>query len=453
MNKLLFLFLILYTPLFTEELVVTLRTEADLLPTYLGKIESKKSDFSGEYLHALSQVLEYDLANNGALTLISDNDKRAFRAVINQESYDSDVSFHRCKEAKMIYWIKLKNEGKALSCKIISVPEQNSTTIVGLMLSGDIAKDRRMIHTLHDRIHEVLFQKPGIASTRILYTLRSSPTHSEIYEADWDGYNIKQLTHEKNYIVTPVFAPQGTLVYVSYKIGQPKIYYATLHDGKSKRLTPLKGNQMTPQVSLDGSRVAFACDTTGTSDIFIQDFHPVTGSLSKPRQIFASKGATSASPVFSPDASRIAFVSNKDGSPKIYVMDVPKEGASIKQLKPQLISKKMRENSAPSWSPDGKKIAYSAKAQGNRQIWVYDIETQSETQLTNGTGDKENPVWASNSLHLLFNATTGKETELFVINIHQKKAVQITHGSGEKRFPYWEKSDKIMPLPLASSGQ
>jgi len=47
-----------------------------------------------------------------------------------------------------------------------------------------------------------------------------------------------------------------------------------------------------------------------------QEFHPETGGVGKPVQLFSFPKATQASPTFSPDGSRVAFVSDKDGSPR-----------------------------------------------------------------------------------------------------------------------------------------
>jgi TolB protein len=119
-------------------------------------------------------------------------------------------------------------------------------------------------------------------------------------------------------------------------------------------------------------------------------------------------------------------------------MDIPKFGAKSTDLHPTLISKRCRESTAPSWSPDGKKIAYSAKNAGERQIWIYDVERGTEQQLTDGPGNKESPSWAPDSLHLIFHAFTGSGCELYMVNMNQPKPVKISSGPSEKLFPAWE---------------
>ena len=228
--------------------------------------------------------------------------------------------------------------------------------------------------------------------------------------------------------------PSDKFLYVSYKFGQSKIYLASLQKGEGKRLIDLRGNQLLPAVSPKKDKIAFICDATGRADLFIQNFDPHKGAIGKPIQLYSYPRSVQASPSFSPDGDKIAFVSDKDGSPRIYIIP-SKSGA--KRADPQLITKVNKESSCPSWSPDGKKLAYSAKTNGIRQIWIYDFETQTESQLTSGPGNKENPVWAQNSLHLVFNSVEGSVSDLFVVNLHQAEPIKIINDEGKNHYPSW----------------
>ena len=59
----------------------------------------------------------------------------------------------------------------------------------------------------------------------------------------------------------------------------------------------------------------------------------------------------------------------------------------------KLIDSNGTTNVAPTYSADGSKIAY-AKSDGDYELYVYDIDTQTETRLTTDAHQQLNPVWA-----------------------------------------------------------
>lgn len=443
----------------SDEVLVLLGSEHALLPTHVEAIEAQSSDFSHDYLRKLEQVLAFDLNNNGMTRVI---EEKELGQVAIEPGFDSVLTLDPLRNVGLSYFIRWKVQQHELVVKVVQVTSGTTRTISPIFLTGDLSKDRGKIHQLSDCIHQTLFGKPGIASTKILYVVkkressnsREPVTTSEVYEADYDGYNARQLTHTNSLCATPVWVPPRasgiahadslqpqkcqTFLYVSYELGQPKIYASSLRDGKVYRVTTMRGNQLTPAVASDGSAIAFCSDITGTADLYLVPFEAGIGAVGKPRQIFHVKGTATGCPAFSPDGSKIAFVSNKDGSAKIYIMDIPKFGAKSTDLHPVLITKRCRESTAPSWSPDGKKIAYSAKNGGERQIWIYDVERGTEQQLTDGRGSKESPSWAPDSLHLVFHAFTGSGCELYMVNMNQPKPVKISSGPSEKLFPSWE---------------
>jgi TolB protein len=427
----------------TDPIVVQLSGETALLPTYISLIKSGENSFSESYLRTLVQVLTFDMNHNG-LTYV----EKTTPAKENlAHSLSQDLSFW--VDHGTYYVIQLSVRDKQLGVRLLLINSNEIARIDGLNLSGNLSQDRRIIHALSDKIFKTLFHAEGIASARILYTLKkqdplSKKWISEVFEADYDGGNPRQITHTQSYHVMPSYVPpspgqrSGSFVCVSYQIGQPKIYLGDLQTGKTQRFSLLKGNQLMPCFSLKRDKVAFICDVTGNPDLFLQDFDPEKGPLGKPRQIFTTYKATQGSPSFSPDGKKIAFVSNKDGHPRIYVIDIPAPGVALKDIKAKLISKAVTESSAPAWSPDGKKIAYCAMTKGTRQIWVYDFETDTEQQLTCGPGNKENPAWAPNSLHIMFNSTEPNQSELYLTHLLHPQVTPIPLGSGEKHFPAWE---------------
>lgn len=419
-----------------DEIVVQLDTDASLFPACLLPTEGECC--SASYAKQLEEVFRFDVSNNGQFSL------QKHAGVTGAGEFGNPEEWRR---SEIKYVVKLKTTHQEAQGFALDVTSQQIQRTPPVALTGKLSEDRRAIHKIADSIHRALFQEDGIASTHLLYTckLKGESWVAEVWESDYDGANARQLTKEGSCCVTPAYIPPkpgyltAGFLYVSYRVGQPKIYFSSLKGGNGQRISSLRGNQLMPAISPLRDHIAFISDITGNPDLFIQPFSPEKGGQGKPQQAFSAKQATQGTPSFSPDGKKIAFVSNKDGSPKIYAIDVPKPGTSLKEMKPVLISKRNRENSAPQWSPDGKKIAYCSRSSGGvRQIWIYDFETKREWQLTNGPGNKENPCWAPNSLHLAYNSVNREESELFLVNLNQPCPVQITSGGGQKRFPSWE---------------
>lgn len=430
-----------------DQIVVRLETDVQLMPVYLSGMINEDSGFQSGYLKRLEQVLQFDLNNNGMTYTVKHDTVKDALAHLTPFENMGDAS--KWKTQNVYYVIKTRIQDRRLSARVLSTSNQTIKEVKNLQLTGEMSDDRELVHFLADSIHQALFGTVGIASTRILYTVKTKGNEpkqwlSEVWEADYDGENARQITEGHGYCVTPIYIPpkeghaSGSFFFVSYQNGQPKIYVASLKDGQSRRFSYMKGNQLMPAISTQRDKVSFICDITGNPDLFLQPFTMEEGLIGKPQQIFSTHQATQGSPSFSPDGKQIAFVSNKDGSPRIYIMPIPAAGTRLKDIQAKLISKSNRENTAPAWSPDGTKLAYCAMTGGVRQIWIYDFEKGIERQITQGGGNKENPSWAPNSLHLVFNSTGNEDSELYLINLNQPQTRKISQGPGEKRFPCWE---------------
>jgi len=405
-----------------KEIRVQLFTEGALVSLHLSPITVQDNSLSPSYVKELDRILTYDFSHNG-------------KTVLAAQKSSTTPSFG----------LTFSLQDKKLQTKATLPFSGETKTFTPIPLTGNLSEDRKALHRLSDTIHKLFFQTEGVASSRILYSAETLNTQgtwiAEIAECDWDGENTTLLTKENSYCITPVAIPKdgqfrkNLFLYVSYKTGQPRIFIASKEEGVGKRVVDIRGNQILPSISKQRDKLAFICDASGRTDLFVQSIQPETGRTGAPVQLFSYPRSTQASPVFSPNGAKIAFVSDKDGSPRIYWIPSETQG---KRPQAHMITKKNRENSCPSWSPDGTKIAYSAKTEGVRQIWIYDFTSSEEKQLTFGPGHKENPCWAPNSLHLVFNSTDGNYSDLYVVNLNQPTAIKITKGQGKKHYPSWD---------------
>ncbi len=447
MRKLLTIIFFCSSYLFANEtLEVQLSTQNPLIPVYISQFDASQSIKNKEHLHMLSEVFTFDLSHCGYFFVVPVNKEK--EDFLQTASFD----YEYWKKQKIFFVVSLHMQKDFLLLHVYSI-EKKKAKEYRLPLEYDSVKDRKSVHAICDCILSDFLQKRGIASSSILYSIRTKNPDadskkkwlSEIWMTDYDGFNPRQLTYENDYCVHPLFVPcKGKpthYIYVTYKKGQPKIYGAPLYQkAEASAIISLRGNQLLPSLSLDAMQLAFISDAAGRPDLFLQRFDRNGLAIDKPLQLFSAPRATQASPSFAPDGKKLAFVSDKDGGCRIYVIRLPDENFIHKRPLAHLITKKNRENVTPAWSPDGTKLAYSAKRDGIRQIWVYDFETDEEWMLTKGSKHKENPAWAPDSIHLVYNTEDKTDGELFLIDIYQKIPEQISKGWGQKRFPSWEPS-------------
>ena len=121
---------------------------------------------------------------------------------------------------------------------------------------------------------------------------------------------------------------------------------------------------------------------------------------------------------------RIAFALN-DGSGGAELYSVNADGTALRRLtwSPQV-------EQAPSWSPDGTRIAY----EGGSHIWVMNADGSSQTELTSGTQDID-PAWSPDGTQIAFARPSSNGWNVFVMNADGSGLRRVSDVSGND--PAW----------------
>jgi Tol biopolymer transport system component len=100
-----------------------------------------------------------------------------------------------------------------------------------------------------------------------------------------------------------------------------------------------------------------------------------SATAASPIRQLTSSTATNVRPSWSADGKSIAFQSNRDGPYHIYVMNT--DGSNLRQL-----TSGDNDDRHPSWSPDGKTIAVDTGSEIRREIALIDVASKNRTQVT-----------------------------------------------------------------------
>lgn len=128
------------------------------------------------------------------------------------------------------------------------------------------------------------------------------------------------------------------------------------------------------------------------------------------------------SPSWSPDGKKIAFVTFETGHAILVIQNL--ETSRIKK-----IVDFPRHNGAPSWSPDGKKIAFSSSRSGKLHIYIYDINNDSIRQITYGNNNNTEPSWFPDNEYLAYTSDKDGYPQIYKINIYNYDSYRISWNS------------------------
>ncbi len=151
------------------------------------------------------------------------------------------------------------------------------------------------------------------------------------------------------------------------------------------------------------------------------------------------------SPSWSPDGKKIAYVSFEGKNSAIYIQD-------ILSGQRQRVSAFEGINSSPDWSPDGSRLAMTLSKDGNTEIYVMNLNDKSLQRLTRHGGIDTEPSWSPNGQKLAFTSDRSGGPQIYEINIAGGKPKRISFEGKYNARPEYSPDGKSIVLVHAVAG-
>ncbi len=251
-----------------------------------------------------------------------------------------------------------------------------------------------------------------------------------IYVINADGSRKRRLTSNAGNNFSPAWSPDGRKIAFCRGVGPhcDQIYVMNADGSGQRRLTRLPEHNGDPVWLPDGRKIAFVSFRDRTAGLITKpklplpidpQIHLMNADGTGQRNLTRDWGLNF--PVWSPDGQKIAFTSKRDGNWEVYVMNA--DGTGQRNLTRNAANDNLFGTHV--WSPDGRKIVFGRDRDGDGgydDIHLINADGSGHRKLTQG----RSPLWSPDGQKIAFQSKPeGNWAEISVIN---------ADGSGQQRL-------------------
>ena len=154
------------------------------------------------------------------------------------------------------------------------------------------------------------------------------------------------------------------------------------------------------------------------------------------------------SPSWSPDGKRVAYVSFETGMAKVFIQD-------ISSGKREAVLSKDTQISSPSWSPDGKYLSLTLYQDGNAEIYILRLRDRTLTRMTKQYAIDTESSWSPKGNKILFTSGRSGSPQIYELDLRKlnPKAKRLSfEGSYNAKASYLPNEEGIIFVHRADDG-
>ena len=165
-------------------------------------------------------------------------------------------------------------------------------------------------------------------------------------------------------------------------------------------------------------------------------------------KILLSSSEPIISPSWSPDGKRVAYVSFETGMAKVFIQEI----ASGKR---EAVLSKDTQISSPSWSPDGKYLSLTLYQDGNAEIYILRLRDRTLTRMTNQFAIDTESSWSPRGNKILFTSGRSGSPQIYELDLRKlnPKAKRISfEGTYNAKASYLPNEEGIIFVHRSNDG-
>jgi Tol biopolymer transport system component/DNA-binding winged helix-turn-helix (wHTH) protein len=266
----------------------------------------------------------------------------------------------------------------------------------------------------------------------IVFTRWSSASSGEIFIADRQTGQIRQLTFDQKEAKLPKWSRNGQeILFISNRNGNWRVWRISNKGGLPRLVESIAAEVASFSLSQSSNEIAFV-ERFDDSDLQLHWLnHPSGEELSEP-PCAANSTRPDHSPRFSPDGNKVAFVSKRTGVDEMWITDPACQKAR------QLTNFGIGVVGSPQWSPDGKEIVFDFFNNNHADIYKIDLLGGQLRHLTDDPGSEYLPSWSNDGQWIYFSSDRpgmrkhSQRTQIWKIPASGGEAIQVTENGGQE---------------------